>query len=149
MVINIFLKEMKKMKQEKNKIKWLRVSYWTGAIIDLIYAIALLFSPRLIQFLWQLDAPIQETDLMWTKYFGSIVFSWTCLLFWADRKPLERKGVLLLTCYPVIGGLIAVYVYSIILNLADPIILGIRITGLSLVFILLSFSYFYSKKRIR
>ena len=135
------------MKQQNtaNKIFWLRVSYWTGAIIDLIYAIVLLF-PGLIQLFWQLDAPVQGTDLMWTKYFGSLVFAWTCLLLWADRKPLERKGVLLLTCYPVIGGLISVDVYSIIYSLANPIILGLRITGLSLVFILMSFSYIHAKE---
>jgi hypothetical protein len=135
---------MKKMKQEQNKILWLRVSYWTGAIIDLIYAIVLLF-PRLTQFLWQLESPVQGTDLMWTKYFGSIVFAWTCLLLWADRKPLERKGVLLLTCYPVIGGLIAVDAYSIIYNLANPTILWLRIIGLTLAFILFLYSYMHSK----
>ena len=136
------------MKQQNpaNKIMWLRVSYWTGAIIDLIYAIALLFFPGLIQFLWQLDTPIQGTALMWTKYFGAIVFSWTCLLLWADRQPLERKGVLLLTCYPVIGGLISVDAYSIIFNLANPVILGLRIAGLSLVFILMTYSYFHSRR---
>ena len=60
------------MKQENAKIKWLRISYWTGAIIDLIYAIVLIF-PGLIQIFWQLDTPVRGTDLMWTKYFGSIV----------------------------------------------------------------------------
>jgi hypothetical protein len=136
------------MKQQSatNKIVWLRVSYWTGAIIDLIFTIALIFSPDFTQFLWQLDTPIQGTNLMWTKYFGSIVFSWTCLLLWADRKPLERKGVLLLTCYPIIGGLIAVDVYSIINNLANPTILWLRIIGLSLVFILMIYSYYNSKE---
>jgi hypothetical protein len=119
--------------------------YWTGAIIDLIYAIVLFF-PDAIQFFWQLEAPVQGTDLMWTKYFGVIVFAWTCLLLWADRKPLERKGVLLLTCYPIIGGLIAVDVYSIIYNLANPIILWFRIAGLSLVFILMLCSFYHSKE---
>jgi hypothetical protein len=33
------------------------------------------------------------------------MFGWTFLLIWADRKPLERKGVPLLTVAPVILGL--------------------------------------------
>jgi hypothetical protein len=129
-----------------SEIFWVRISYWTGAIIDLVFAVILIFSPGLIQVFWQLDTPVQETDLMWTKYLGSIVFSWTCLLLWADRKPLERIGVLLLTCYPIIGGLISVDVYSIIYSLANPIILGLRITMLSLVFILMMFSYNKAKR---
>ena len=35
-----------------------------------------------------------ETALMW---------GWTALLIWADRKPIERRGVLLLTIVPVVG----------------------------------------------
>jgi len=32
---------------------------------------------------------------------------WTGLLLWADRAPLDRKGVLPLTIFPVIAGLAA------------------------------------------
>ena len=108
------LKIAMKKQNTANTIFWLRVSYWTGAIVDLIFAIALIFFPGFTQFLWQLDTPIQGTDLMWTKYFGTMVFAWACALLWADRKPLERKGVLLSTCFTVIIGLVSVKVYTII-----------------------------------
>ncbi len=32
---------------------------------------------------------------------------WTVLLTWADRRPLERRGVLPITIVPVIAGLVA------------------------------------------
>ena len=38
---------------------------------------------------------------------ASLMLGWTALLLWADRKPLARKGVLLLTVFPVIAGLAA------------------------------------------
>ncbi len=33
------------------------------------------------------------------------MFGWSCLLLWADRKPIQRKGVLLITIFPVLLGL--------------------------------------------
>jgi hypothetical protein len=36
---------------------------------------------------------------------ASLMLGWTALLLWADRKPLERKGVLLITLLPVVLGL--------------------------------------------
>jgi hypothetical protein len=33
---------------------------------------------------------------------ASLMLSWTALLLWADRRPLERKGVLLLTVFPAV-----------------------------------------------
>ena len=41
-----------------------------------------------------------------------MVFAWTCLLIWADRKPAERKGVLLLTIFPVLVGILTTRLYK-------------------------------------
>jgi len=38
---------------------------------------------------------------------ASLMLGWTVLLIWADRKPVERKGVLIITIFPVIAGMIA------------------------------------------
>jgi len=35
------------------------------------------------------------------------------LLFWADRKPVERKDILLITSFPVVVGYIAIVIYAI------------------------------------
>lgn len=37
---------------------------------------------------------------------ASLMLGWTALLLWADQKPLERKGVLLITLLPVVLGLV-------------------------------------------
>jgi hypothetical protein len=36
---------------------------------------------------------------------ASLMLGWTVLLLWADWKPLERKGVLLIALFPVVLGL--------------------------------------------
>ena len=83
-------------------IRLLRVSYWTGAVADGFFAIALL-SPKL----WGMALTIApfNPDLHHRMDRGvgaSLMLSWTVLLLWADRKPMERKGVLLLTVFPAL-----------------------------------------------
>jgi hypothetical protein len=36
-----------------------------------------------------------------------LMAGWTVLLLWADRKPMERRGILPITIAPVIAGLMA------------------------------------------
>lgn len=65
----------------------LRTAYWVGAIADAFAAIRLLLVPFRPSITY---APEMET-------VASLMIGWTILLIWADRKPLERKFVLLLT----------------------------------------------------
>jgi hypothetical protein len=38
------------------------------------------------------------------RYGAPVMIGWTALLFWADRKPVVRKDILLITAvFPVIG----------------------------------------------
>jgi len=48
---------------------------------------------------------------------ASLMTGWVFLLIWADRKPVERKGVLLLTLFPVLAGLILSGIYAVTSNL--------------------------------
>ena len=83
----------------------LRISYWTGAIIDALAAIKLLL-PNLWTSMDGFPANTQNTTLTFALTTASaLMFGWTLLLIWADRKPMERKGVLLLTAFPVVFGL--------------------------------------------
>jgi hypothetical protein len=43
---------------------------------------------------------------------ASLMFGWTVLLIWADRKPVERKGILLITIVPVVVGLALTTLYG-------------------------------------
>ena len=85
-----------------NRIRWLRVSYWAGALTDAIAVLRMMF-PQLAN----------GVEYRYAMGLGaSVVLGWAFLLIWADRKPVERKGVLLLTLFPVITGIIIAEVYA-------------------------------------
>ena len=44
---------------------------------------------------------------------ASLMFGWTVLLLWADRKPVERKGILPITVFPVIIGIYTSRIFGI------------------------------------
>jgi len=62
---------------------------------------------------------------------AALMAGWTCLLIWADRKPVERRGVLLLTIVPVIAGLrlseiyLFVYGYVTVADMIPSWIMGV------------------------
>jgi FtsH-binding integral membrane protein len=83
-------------------VRWLRICYWTGAVADAAAGVAIL-----------IPGMMGETELRYPMGLASaLMFGWTALLIWADRKPVERKGVLLLTVFPVITGLLASGIYG-------------------------------------
>lgn len=91
---------------------WLRVSYWVGAIADGIVALAMFAETFLA-----LPSPLTHSvpDLPYRYAMGlagSLMLGWTILLLWADRKPRERRGVLIITNVVILGlmasGLFAV-----------------------------------------
>jgi hypothetical protein len=88
-----------------NSIFLLRFSYWFGAIADFINAVAMVYPP-LMALMLNLDKAPTSLDSRLALFMGaSLMFGWTVLLIWADRKPVERKGILLITIFPVIFGL--------------------------------------------
>ena len=86
----------------KNKVNWLRISYWAGAIGDFALAILVLIPKRL-----GVPSYVYPMGLM-----SAVAFSWGCMLIWADREPLERKWILLPTILVGIMLLIA-GIYSV------------------------------------
>ena len=98
-------------------VRWLRVSYWAGAIAD-AFAAAIMLFPELGSVLYgRIDFTPTE-DYRYAMGLGaSLMVGWTVLLLWADRKPVERRGILLLTVFPVIVGLALAGVYAVTSNL--------------------------------
>jgi hypothetical protein len=87
------------------KVKWLRISYWTGAIIDALAAVQML-SPKIFAVTNNLNNFQPAIEYRYAMGMGaSLMAGWTVLLLWADRKPLERKGILGITIIPVILGM--------------------------------------------
>jgi hypothetical protein len=120
------------------KIIWLRISYWVGAFADGFATIRMLF-PELAH----------EVEYRYALGLGaSLMFGWTILLIWADRKPLERKGVLILTAFPVVSGLLLAEFYAVIsgiISFERMLPTGIFLVGLIILF---SFSYFNAKSAV-
>lgn len=90
-------------------VRWLRRSYRLGALVDALAAIGMavptLYGPTL-----RFDQHFARRgpEFAYAMRTGApLMAGWTILLLWADRKPLERRGVLPITVVPVIAGLMA------------------------------------------
>jgi hypothetical protein len=90
-----FWKARRKM---KNKIRWLRISYWAGAIGDFTLAILALVPGTM-------EVPSYYYPM---GLLSAVAFSWGCMLIWADREPLERRWVLKPTI--LVGSLLLIAV---------------------------------------
>lgn len=87
-------------------IRWLRISYWAGAIVDALAFLEMLLPGALRAALGQ-SGPEIDVEFRLAQAFGApLMIGWTALLLWADRKPMERRGVLAITICPVLFGLL-------------------------------------------
>lgn len=92
------------IEMERN-ILLLRISYWAGALIDAFVGLAMI-SPDLFAVMEGFESFAPGFDYMFAMGMGApLMFGWTLLLLWADRKPIERKDILLITVFPVIVGI--------------------------------------------
>jgi hypothetical protein len=88
------------------RIRWLKRSYRIGAVADALTLIPML-SPKAGGAMYGIEDFQPDIEYRYAMGLGaSLMAGWTFLLVWADRKPVERKGVLLLTIFPVLFGLI-------------------------------------------
>ena len=71
----------------EHRVGLIRTSYWVAAIADFVVAVLALIPARM-----GVDEFVYPMGLM-----SAVAFSWGVLLLFADRKPLERKWVLLPT----------------------------------------------------
>jgi hypothetical protein len=133
------------MNQSK-AIKLLRVSYWVGAIFDALVIIPMLL-PQVASVAFGIPNFNPGNDYKYAMGIAaSLMLGWVCLLLWVDRKPVERKGVLLLTIFPVLTGLIFSGVYAVSSNLIP---IGMMLPTWiiqGMLVLLLSFSYLNANK---
>ncbi len=109
-----------------NRILWLRIAFWAGAIADAVMVVAMLV-PELNRILVLNRVEVFDFSDAYRfamVYGASLMAGWTVLLLWADRKPLERRGVLLITVFPVIvwlnGAKILLYTSGILTGPVSP-----------------------------
>jgi hypothetical protein len=87
----------------KSSTTWLRISYWVGAIADGIVAMVM-FAEAILARPSPLTHYVPEIPYRYAMGLaGSLMLGWTILLIWANRKPVERRGVLLITNVVILG----------------------------------------------
>ena len=86
----------------KHKIMFIRFVYWFGAIADLLLFLDMLL---IVFFGVSVSLPVGTGHAY--QYilpgYAALMLGWTLVLLWAQVKPIERKGILL-----IIGIFIAV-----------------------------------------
>ncbi|UCG00281.1 MAG: hypothetical protein JSW11_11600 [Candidatus Heimdallarchaeota archaeon] len=89
------------MLSNSQKLLFIRFAYWLGAILDAFWGflslIYMFFSEQRIFVDLGYPSPISDFDYYTLVGVSSLMLGWTCLLFWADRKPIERRDTLLIT----------------------------------------------------
>lgn len=69
------------------KVRLLRIAYWTAAIADFVIAVLALIPSRM-----GVPQYVYPMGLM-----SAVAFSWGIILIVADRKPVERRWILIPT----------------------------------------------------
>lgn len=111
------------------KIVFIRFIYWYGALLDLLVFLDMIIS---IIFEFSLTIPNVSTEISYKYQTGTgafLMLGWTFLLIWADRKPIERKDILLLTAIPVVLGIMVINIFYTPLWFISVITLIIFLVG--------------------
>ena len=128
------------------KILFLRISYWVCAIFELLAVIPML-SPKLFGLGLGIPNFNPGSDFIYAMGIGaSFALGWVFLLIWADRKPMERKGVLLLTIIPVFVGNFISGVYAMSSGLVKAMMMFPSLTMQIIIIVLFGFSYYNAGK---
>lgn len=125
----------------------LRVSYWVGAILDGLFVIPLVFT-KLGGALLGIPDFYPSPEFRYISYLGaSLMLGWTVLLIWADRKPIERKDILIITVFSVVIGIALSGTFLVVSGVVKPhsLIPVFIIQACITVFFL--FSYFFARAK--
>lgn len=103
-----------------NKVIFLRICYWFGAALDGVMVLPML-SPAIGGAVFGIPDFHPGSDYRYAMMVGaSLMLGWAFLLVWADRKPLERKGVILITAFPVVIGMVLAGDFAVSRGLVRP-----------------------------
>ena len=97
--------ERDEMAVDRRSERWLRRAFVAGALVDALALIPLLH-PGTARLLWgiQADGGAQRFA---AHSAAALMAGWTMLLWWASRRPLERRDVAPLTLLVVAGLILA------------------------------------------
>jgi hypothetical protein len=99
----------------------LHLAYWIGAMVDAAMVLPLLV-PNVAGAMMGIDRFAPNAEYRYVAGLcAALMAGWTALLIWADRDPVARRGILLLTVCPVVLGLAAAGVYAMQSGLVRPV----------------------------
>jgi len=137
---------------EKKLVNWklitIRVAFWIGVLLDFLSALATtiyMLSPS-DTFINNIFGYTTITGITYAilVFETALMWGWTALLIWADRKPIERRGVLLLTIVPVVGMMLIFNTIGFVGG--NPFISAFMIVIQSLIIVLFIVSYILAVK---
>jgi hypothetical protein len=117
---------VKKLDKIKTKMNIVKIAYIVGIILDGLMGFDMFLYTFLGKsiYLQSQNIPISSSNTQPVMMLGtSLMIGWTILLLWGLQKPIERKGTLIITAFPVV-----------FLYLIYDIIQCISITGVNSVF---------------
>jgi len=122
----------------------LKLSFLIGAATDGL-AVVPMMHPAVGAALFGANAARLGVEYRYAMAIGaSLMAGWTMLLLWGYRKPVERRGVLVITLFPAITGIVAATVYGmthqvILLNRVIPLLIHLGLlSALMVVSVVLS-----------
>jgi len=109
------------MKNQKKKMFLIKFPYWLGIGADALWAVALFFPSIYGNLIGDPEFVPDFQTRQILSIAGVLMTGWTLLLWWAVRKPIERRGVILLTAVPVVSGLVIIELISLFNGNALPV----------------------------
>lgn len=89
------------------KILFVRITLISGAIADALFVPPLMF-PKLAGMVIGVNNFTPDPVSLYLMNVGAALMAgWTGILFWAAFKPIERRGIIPITLFPLLSGLIA------------------------------------------
>jgi hypothetical protein len=78
------------------KVILLRIAYWIGIVLDALVFVQMAF-PEVGKKMLRVTFDPGPEYIFAINLGAGLMLAWTLLLFWADRKPIERRMVVPLT----------------------------------------------------
>jgi hypothetical protein len=120
------------------RIRLSKIAFWTGAVTDALAAIVMIF-PQLRTLIFGSGSFTITPEYRYALGLGAaLMLGWTVLLIWGSFKPIERKGLLIITVFPVITGIVVAQIYAVIsgyIQLGKVVPLWMHLFAISSLFI--------------
>lgn len=112
---------MKKLDKIRTKTNIIKIAYIVGIILDALLGFDMFLYTFLGNsiYLQSQNIPISNSSTQPVMMLGTaLMIGWTILLLWGLQKPIERKGTLIITAFPVVFLYIVYDIIQYIINIS-------------------------------